>query len=185
MSQSHGADGIAWRDWSEEAFAAARSEDKPALLTIGATWRHVMDQTSYSDARVIELVNSRFIPVRVEVDRRPRYPLPPPQITAGQKERKRHNDEQKVKLVSKRYPGDLEHPGRIVLGKKRWIKWPWRPGMNKDGANRSYMRSDQHHHDQNRQRQNHYRHQGPAQNQSQPVHNFSLHPFSQGSHVNR
>ena len=44
------------------------------LLTLGATWCHwchVMDQTSYSDEQVIELVNSRFIPVRVDVDQRP------------------------------------------------------------------------------------------------------------------
>ena len=74
MSQSHGADGIAWRDWSEDAFAASRSEDKPVLLTLGATWCHwchVMDETAYSDPRVIELVNSEFIPVRVDVDQRP------------------------------------------------------------------------------------------------------------------
>ena len=65
---------IAWRDWNEEAFQAARVEQKPVLLTLGATWCHwchVMDQTSYADPRVIELVNSRFIPVRVDVDRRP------------------------------------------------------------------------------------------------------------------
>ena len=74
MSKSHGATGIAWRDWSEEAFKAARSEDKPVLLTLGATWCHwchVMDETAYSDPRVIELANSRFIPVRVDVDQRP------------------------------------------------------------------------------------------------------------------
>ena len=74
MSQIHGANVIAWREWSEESFAAAKSEDKPVLLTLGATWCHwchVMDETSYSDARVIELVNSRFIPVRVDVDQRP------------------------------------------------------------------------------------------------------------------
>ena len=74
MSQSHGGDSIAWRDWSEEAFAASRSEDKPVLLTLGATWCHwchVMDETAYSDPRVIELANSRFIPVRVDVDQRP------------------------------------------------------------------------------------------------------------------
>ena len=74
MSQSHGTDGIAWRDWGQEAFAASRSEGKPVLLTLGATWCHwchVMDETSYSDPRVIELVNSRFIPVRVDVDQRP------------------------------------------------------------------------------------------------------------------
>ncbi|MXZ91800.1 MAG: thioredoxin domain-containing protein [Chloroflexi bacterium] len=74
MSQSHGAGGIAWRDWSEDAFTASRSEDKPVLLTLGATWCHwchVMDETAYSDPRVIYLVNSRFIPVRVDVDQRP------------------------------------------------------------------------------------------------------------------
>ena len=74
MSQSHGADSIAWRDWSEAAFEASRSQDKPVLLTLGATWCHwchVMDETAYSDPRVIDLVNSRFIPVRVDVDQRP------------------------------------------------------------------------------------------------------------------
>ena len=74
MSQGHGETKIPWRDWNEEAFAAARAEDKPVLLTLGATWCHwchVMDEKAYSDARVIELVNSRFIPVRVDVDQRP------------------------------------------------------------------------------------------------------------------
>ena len=74
MSQSDNANAIAWREWNEEAFNAARSEDKPVLLTLGATWCHwchVMDDTTYSDERVIGLVNSRFIPVRVDVDRRP------------------------------------------------------------------------------------------------------------------
>ena len=74
MSQLDGANTISWRDWNEEAFEAAKSEGKPVLLTLGATWCHwchVMDQTSYSDQRVVELVNSRFIPVRVDVDQRP------------------------------------------------------------------------------------------------------------------
>ena len=65
---------ISWRDWNENAFEAAKVEDKPVLLTLGATWCHwchVMDQTAYADERVIELVNSRFIPVRVDVDQRP------------------------------------------------------------------------------------------------------------------
>ena len=44
------------------------------LLTLTATWCHwchVMDQTSYSDHRVIERINAGFIPMRVDVDRRP------------------------------------------------------------------------------------------------------------------
>ncbi len=74
MTESEHAGPILWREWNESAFADARSEEKPVLLTLGATWCHwchVMDETSYSDERVIDLVKSRFIPVRVDVDRRP------------------------------------------------------------------------------------------------------------------
>ena len=74
MSPLEDAQGIAWREWGEEAFEAAKVENKPVLLTLGATWCHwchVMDHTSYSDERVIGLVNSRFIPIRVDVDQRP------------------------------------------------------------------------------------------------------------------
>ena len=74
MTQAHDSSAISWRGWNEEAFDTARSEGKPVLLTLGATWCHwchVMDQTAYSDERVIELVNTRFIPVRVDVDQRP------------------------------------------------------------------------------------------------------------------
>ena len=65
---------IAWREWDEGAFEAARAEEKPVLLTLGATWCHwchVMDEQAYADPRVIDLVTTRFIPVRVDVDRRP------------------------------------------------------------------------------------------------------------------
>ena len=66
--------GIDWKDWSEEIFTRSRSQGKPILLTLTATWCHwchVMDQTTYADGQVINLVNSRYIPVRVDVDRRP------------------------------------------------------------------------------------------------------------------
>lgn len=60
--------------WGEEAFARARAEDKPILLSISAVWCHwchVMDETSYSDAGVIAAINERFVPVRVDNDKRP------------------------------------------------------------------------------------------------------------------
>ena len=66
--------GIDWKDWSEDAFLRARRQGKPVLLSLTATWCHwchVMDQTTYADAQVIDLVSSRYIPVRVDVDRRP------------------------------------------------------------------------------------------------------------------
>jgi uncharacterized protein YyaL (SSP411 family) len=65
---------IAWQTWGEAAFAQAEREQKPILLAISAVWCHwchVMDETSYSDSRVIERINERFVPVRVDNDRRP------------------------------------------------------------------------------------------------------------------
>ena len=67
-------DRVAWKDWSGQTLVASRAEGKPVLLALTATWCHwchVMDQTSYSDPRVIELVNKHFMPVRVDVDQRP------------------------------------------------------------------------------------------------------------------
>jgi len=65
---------IGWQTWGEAAFAQAEREGKPILLSISAVWCHwchVMDETSYSDPRVIERINERFVPVRVDNDRRP------------------------------------------------------------------------------------------------------------------
>lgn len=65
---------IAWMPWNADAFARAAEEEKPILLSISAVWCHwchVMDETSYSDPGVIETINRRFIPVRVDNDRRP------------------------------------------------------------------------------------------------------------------
>ena len=43
---------IAWQDWSDAAFARARSEGRLVLLDLGAVWCHwchVMDATTYRD----------------------------------------------------------------------------------------------------------------------------------------
>src|SRR2546429_8014472 len=65
---------IDWRPWSAEAFERARAQDRPILLAISAVWCHwchVMDETTYSDQQVIDLVNAEFVPVRVDNDVRP------------------------------------------------------------------------------------------------------------------
>ena len=65
---------IAWRPWGEAAFARARREGRPVLLSISATWCHwchVLDETSYSDPRVIAAIADGFVAVRVDNDRRP------------------------------------------------------------------------------------------------------------------
>ncbi len=68
------ADEIKWRGWSEEAFAEAGKLDRPILLSISAVWCHwchVMDETTYSNSGVIDLINREYVPIRVDNDLRP------------------------------------------------------------------------------------------------------------------
>src|SRR6266478_66040 len=65
---------IQWHEWGEEAFATAKRENKPILLDIGAVWCHwchVMDRESYDDPEIAQLVNERFVAVKVDRVERP------------------------------------------------------------------------------------------------------------------
>ena len=65
---------IPWHPWGPEAFALARSSDRPILLSLSAVWCHwchVMDETSYSDPDVIAAIARDFVPIRVDNDERP------------------------------------------------------------------------------------------------------------------
>src|SRR6187397_1936117 len=65
---------IDWLPWGADAFARAAREGKPVLLSITAAWCracHEMDSTTYADPAVAALVRDRFVPVRVDADRRP------------------------------------------------------------------------------------------------------------------
>jgi uncharacterized protein len=65
---------IHWYPWGEEAFAAARTQDRPVLLDIGAVWCHwchVMDGESYEDPAVARYLNENFVCIKVDRDERP------------------------------------------------------------------------------------------------------------------
>jgi uncharacterized protein len=65
---------IRWQAYGDAAFERAKSEGKPVLLAISAVWCHwchVMDETTYSDESIINTINERYIPVRVDNDQRP------------------------------------------------------------------------------------------------------------------
>jgi len=65
---------VNWRPWGPAAFAKAQEEDKPVLLSISAVWCywcHVMDEETYSDPEVQDLLNEHFINIRVDNDHRP------------------------------------------------------------------------------------------------------------------
>ncbi|HEY1802832.1 MAG TPA: DUF255 domain-containing protein, partial [Terriglobales bacterium] len=65
---------VQWNEWSEEAFAIAKRENKPILLDIGAVWCHwchVMDRESYDDPEIAQIINERFVAIKVDRDERP------------------------------------------------------------------------------------------------------------------
>ncbi|MBA2352323.1 MAG: thioredoxin domain-containing protein [Burkholderiales bacterium] len=65
---------LAWQPWSDQLFVQAKRENKFILLDLEAVWCHwchVMDRETYRNPGVIKLIESRYIPVRVDQDARP------------------------------------------------------------------------------------------------------------------
>jgi uncharacterized protein len=63
-----------WLEWSPVAFARAKAEKKPILLSLVTAWSDecaAMDQTTYVEPDVVSLIEERFVAVRVDADRRP------------------------------------------------------------------------------------------------------------------
>jgi uncharacterized protein len=70
----HADNPVDWYPWGEEAFARARAEDKPVLLSVGYSachWCHVMEHESFEDAATAEVMNERFVNVKVDREERP------------------------------------------------------------------------------------------------------------------
>ncbi len=65
---------ITWMQWGQGAFDSAKASDKLIYLDVSATWCRwckTMDEETYKDPQVIELINRDFVPVRVDSDDRP------------------------------------------------------------------------------------------------------------------
>ncbi|HEY7193549.1 MAG TPA: DUF255 domain-containing protein [Gemmatimonadales bacterium] len=65
---------VRWQPWGRDAFGLAARLDRPILLYIGSEscrWCAETDRTIYADAEIGALVNSYFVPVRVDRDERP------------------------------------------------------------------------------------------------------------------
>jgi len=70
----HSDNPVDWYPWGEEARALAREEDKPILLSIGYSachWCHVMEHESFARAETAQLMNERFVNVKVDREERP------------------------------------------------------------------------------------------------------------------
>ncbi len=70
----HARNPVDWYPWGEEAFRAAKAQNKPILLSIGYStchWCHVMEHESFEDDDVARLLNEGFIAIKVDREERP------------------------------------------------------------------------------------------------------------------
>src|SRR5438094_4955883 len=70
----HAHNPVDWYPWGKEAFAKARSENKPIFLSIGYStchWCHVMAHESFEREEVAAIMNREFVNIKVDREERP------------------------------------------------------------------------------------------------------------------
>lgn len=70
----HAYNPVNWYPWGEEAFAKAKRENKPVFVSIGYStchWCHVMERESFEDKETAELLNEKFVSIKVDREERP------------------------------------------------------------------------------------------------------------------
>ena len=70
----HADNPVHWQPWDSLAFQAARELDRPIFLSIGYStchWCHVMEEESFQDSAVAELMNEAFVCIKVDREERP------------------------------------------------------------------------------------------------------------------
>jgi uncharacterized protein len=70
----HATNPVDWLPWGEAAFAKARAENKPVLLSVGYAachWCHVMAHESFEDEATAQLMNEHFVSIKVDREERP------------------------------------------------------------------------------------------------------------------
>ncbi|MEF8776059.1 MAG: thioredoxin domain-containing protein, partial [Haloarculaceae archaeon] len=70
----HADNPVNWQPWDEDALATARQEDMPIFLSIGYAachWCHVMEEESFQNDAIAEVLNEQFVPIKVDREERP------------------------------------------------------------------------------------------------------------------
>ncbi len=65
---------VNWQPWGPAAFEMARLQNKPIFLSIGYStcyWCHVMEQDSFENDFVADILNQKFISIKVDREERP------------------------------------------------------------------------------------------------------------------
>ena len=70
----HAHNPVNWRAWNDETLALAKKENKMMIISIGYAachWCHVMEHESFEDEEVANIMNTHFIPVKIDREERP------------------------------------------------------------------------------------------------------------------
>jgi len=70
----HAANPVDWFPWGQQAFATARSSNRPILLSIGYSachWCHVMAHESFEDEATARVMNALYVSIKVDREERP------------------------------------------------------------------------------------------------------------------
>jgi len=70
----HAHNPVNWRPWSQEALDDAKEENKLVLVSIGYSschWCHVMEEETFEDEEVANVMNENFISIKVDREERP------------------------------------------------------------------------------------------------------------------
>lgn len=70
----HAHNPVDWHSWGQAAFDQAQKENKPVFLSIGYStchWCHVMEEESFDNPEIAEILNRYFIPIKIDRERRP------------------------------------------------------------------------------------------------------------------
>jgi hypothetical protein len=65
---------LTWHPWSADIFSRAKTENRLVILDLEAVWCHwchVMEKTTYRDPKVVALLKSNYLTVRVDQDANP------------------------------------------------------------------------------------------------------------------
>ncbi|MDF9746538.1 thioredoxin domain-containing protein [Natrinema salsiterrestre] len=72
--RQHADNPVNWQPWDEAALEAANERDVPIFLSIGYSachWCHVMEEESFEDEAVADVLNENFVPIKVDREERP------------------------------------------------------------------------------------------------------------------
>ena len=72
--RQHAENPVHWQNWSDEVLEHAQRENKLLLISIGYSschWCHVMEEESFEDEQVAQLMNDRYVSIKIDREERP------------------------------------------------------------------------------------------------------------------